>query len=157
MEEDVPEMCGLKTALQFRWTCLGYDFGEDYAALLAKTLHAQGLSVINDIDHFDWELVPIDKFGLGLTDVQVLNMTKLGNDELAHQLIINAWVMHYLPELAVIKRVANAHTPFCSQTDGCHSNPKTVVVNAKPNSEGFVFGSINRVFMKPLAGASRVV
>ena len=75
MDTDDP-VVGLKNSLQFRWSMLGHVFDEDYAALLAKTLHAQGLSVINDIDHVDWALVPIDKFGLGLTDVQVLNMTK---------------------------------------------------------------------------------
>ncbi len=81
----------------------------------------------------------------------------MGNDELAHQLISNAWVRHYLPQLAVIKRVVNAHTPFRFQTDGCHSNPKTVVVNTEPKSEGFVIGSINKAFMKLLAGAPRAV
>ena len=81
----------------------------------------------------------------------------MGNDELAHQLIIKAWVMHYLPQLAVNTRVVNAHTPFCFQTDGCHSNPKIVVVDAEPKSKGFVIGSINKAFMKPLAGASRAV
>ena len=76
MVEDDP-VIGLETSLQFRWSCLGHVFGEDYAAWLAKTLHAQGLSVINDIDHIDWEHIPIDQCGLGLVDVQVLNMSKL--------------------------------------------------------------------------------
>ena len=51
MGGDDPEICGLKTALQFRWSCLGYDCEDDYAVLLAKTLHAPGLPVIHCIDH----------------------------------------------------------------------------------------------------------
>ena len=53
-----------------------------YAAPLAKTLCAQALPVINDIGHIDWEHIPIDQFGLGLADMQVLDMTPISNDEL---------------------------------------------------------------------------
>ena len=76
---------GLKISLQFRWSSLGYVFEEGYATWLAKTLHAQGLSVINDIDHVDWDHIPIDQFGLGMVDIQVLKMTKLCDDEIAQK------------------------------------------------------------------------
>ena len=155
MEEDVPEMCGLKTALQFRWTCLGYDFGEDYAALLAKTLHAQGLSVIDDIDHIDWKLIPFDQFGLGLADMQVLDMIKKGSNEVAQQLIVDARVRLSMPKPVEIKRVINGHTPF-DFNKWMSRQPKSNVVNTGQTFQGSVIGSAEKTFMKPVTDAARM-
>ena len=135
---------------------LGHISEEGHAALLATTLHAQGLSVINDIDHVDWELVPIDKFGLGLTDVQVLNMTKLGNDEIAHQLIVNAQVKRCMPKPAEIKRVVNEHAPFdFRKWMSRQHTPKEGMVKQEIQKT-LVIGSTEKTFMKPVTEASRI-
>ena len=62
----------LGTVLRPRRSCLGYGFVEGYAALLAQTLHAQRLFVIDDIDHVPWEHTPYESFGVGIIDVQYL-------------------------------------------------------------------------------------
>ena len=83
---------------------MGYDFDEGYVALLAQTLHAQGLFVTDDIDHVYLELIPFESFGLELIDVQVLNMIKLGNDEIANQLIIDVQVRQRLPKIEKMQK-----------------------------------------------------
>ena len=148
-------LCGLKTALQFRWTCLGYDFGEDYAALLAKTLHAQGLSVIDDIDHIDWEHIPIDQFGLGLADMQVLDMIKKGSNEVAQQLIVDARVRLSLPKPVEIKRVVNGHVPF-DFNEWMSRQPKYAKANIEQTFEGSVIWYNKKTFMEPLPEAARI-
>ena len=88
----VDPVVALKNALLARWLLLGYGFGEDYAMLLATNLHAQGLRVITDIDHIDWNLIPYELFGLKFVDVEILSISKLGNDLIANQLIVDAQV-----------------------------------------------------------------
>ena len=60
--------------------------------LLATNLHAHGLRVITDIDHIDWNLIPYEMFGFKFVDVEILSISKLGDDLIANQLIVNAQV-----------------------------------------------------------------
>ena len=76
----VDPVVALKNALRARWLLLGYVFEEDYAMLLATNLHAHGLRVITDIDHIDWNLIPYEMFGFKFVDVEILSISKLGDD-----------------------------------------------------------------------------
>ena len=90
----VDPVIALKNALRARWLLLGYGFEEDYAMLLASNLHAHGVLVISDIDHIDWKLIPPEMFGFKSVDIEILSISKLGDDLIANQLIVNAQVRH---------------------------------------------------------------
>ena len=80
----------LENALRFRWSYLGRGVVEGYVASLAQILHAHDVFVINDIGHIDWASVPYKEFGLELIDVQILNMIKCCDDNVAIDLMAQA-------------------------------------------------------------------
>ena len=90
----VDPVMALKNALRAKWLLLGSGFEEDYAMLLASNLHAHGVLVISDIDHIDWKLIPPEMFGFKSVDIEILSISKLGDDVIANQLIVNAQVRH---------------------------------------------------------------
>ena len=64
-----------------RWNRIGCNFEEGYAWRLARILHAQGLLVISDIDHVNWDQINPEQYGLGLIDVHLIKMIKVDNTE----------------------------------------------------------------------------
>ena len=102
----------LEDALNYRWSCLGRVFVENYAASLAQILHVHEVFVINDIDHIDWENVPYEDVGLEPIDVQTLHMIKPSDDDLDIDLITKAQVRHMMPKPEPVKKLVNGHVPF---------------------------------------------
>ena len=89
-------------------------------------------------------------------DVQVLNVSKLGNDQIANQLIVNVQVGRGMPEPVEVEKVVNGHTPLDFNTS-ISRQPTPNVVDAKNKINGtLVIGSTGKTSMEPLTGAPRI-
>ena len=71
----------LVISLTGRWNRVGCDFEEEYAWRLARILHAQGLLVISDIDHVNWDQINPEQYGLGIIDARLIKMIKVDNTQ----------------------------------------------------------------------------
>ena len=153
----VDPVVALKNALRARWLLLGYGFEEDYAMLLASNLHAHGVLVISDIDHIDWKLIPPEMFGCKTVDTEILSISKLGDDLIANQLIVNAQVMQSMLKPSACHNMIINGVPsnYNSRTSRQPKPDKVILIQR--GEDLFVIGSIEKTFMKPPSDARRAL
>ena len=145
-----------ENALRFRWPRLGRDVVEGYGASLAQILHPHGLFMINGIDHIDWGDVPFKNFGLEFIDVQILNMIKCCDDNVAIDLIAKAHARQSLPKPDKAQKVVNCHVPFdFHKWISPQLEPNVADLNNKIGM--LVIGSSEKSSMKPSTEAPRLV
>ena len=101
----------LVTSLTGGWNRVGCDFDEEYVWRLARILHAQGLLVISDIDHVNWDQINPAEYGLGIIDVHLIKMIKVDNTE-AMILMGEAHTRAQLALALPCRNVVIGHTPF---------------------------------------------
>lgn len=143
----------LENDLIYRWSSLGRVFVENYAASLAQILHAHEVSVIDDIDHIDWENVPYEDFGLEFIDVQILHETKSDFEYLDIDLMAKAQMRQMKPEPVTTKKVVNGHVPFTIQ--------KWISRHLEPNvfdlkGGKLVLGATGKGWARPVPLATRL-
>ena len=153
--DEIVAVLSLENALRFRWSCLGRDFVEGYAASLAQTLHAHEVFVINDIGHIDWANVPSKEVGLRSIDVQILNMINVCDDNVAIDSMVKVQARQRIPKPEFVQKVVNGHIPFdLHKWISPHLEPKVVDLNNKTGI--LVIGSTEKSSMKPSTEASRL-
>ena len=144
----VDPVVALKNAPLARWSLLGYGSEGDYAMLLASNLHAQGLRVITDIDHIDWGLLPYEMFGFKFVDIHIQSKSRLGDDKIADQFIVEAQVRQTMAQPAVCLNMV---------IDGVQSKHRLRTSRQQPVNEipvesekgALVIGSTEKMFEKP--------
>ena len=137
----VDPVIALKNVLRARWLLLGYGFEEDYAMLLATNLHAHGLRVITDIAHIDWNLIPYEMFGLKFVDVEILSISKLGDDLIANQLVVNAQVRQSMLQPAACHNMIINGVPSNDNSRTSRQQKPDNVILAKRVEDAVVIGS----------------
>ena len=123
--------------------------------LLATNLHAHGLRVITDIDHIDWNLIPHEMFGFKSVDIEILSISKLGDDLIANQLVVNAQVRQSMMQPAAYHNMIINGVPSNYNSRTSRQPKPDKVILTQRGEDLFVIGSTEKTFMKPPSDARR--